>query len=195
MTWSPTTMTGHGLSLVPLTVGHAAALAAITPLDTFRYFLSWPAEQTEAAFAAWIERHIAAPGNLPFAVLDSATQRVIGSTSFHDILPAHRHAEIGSTWYDPARRGTAANPACKLLMLSHAFEAQRCLRVTLKCDSRNLHSQAAIRKLGARHEGQLRSHRIQQNGHARDTVYFSILESEWPAVKAGLLARLSGASL
>lgn len=191
MSWQPTTLSGHGLSLVPLTRHHAADLFAITPPDNFKYFLSWPVEWTLPAFTAWIEKHIATPGNLCFAVLDGATHRAIGSSTFHDIQPAHRHAEIGSTWYDPARRGTTVNPACKLLMLTHAFEAQRCIRVTIKCDRRNEHSQAAIRKLGAQFEGVLRHHRIQQNGQPRDTVYFSILEAEWPVVKAGLLSRLS----
>lgn len=191
MSWQPTTLTGHGLTLVPLTREHAGELFAITPPDTFKYFLSWPVEWTEPAFTAWIEKHIATPGNQCFAVLEAGSGRVVGSSSYHDVLPAHRHAEIGSTWYDPARRGTFVNPACKLLMLSHAFEAQGCIRVTIKCDRRNEHSQAAIRKLGATCEGILRHHRIQQNGYPRDTVYFSILKDEWPAVKAGLLGRLA----
>lgn len=190
MTWSPVTLTGCGVSLVPLAREHAADLFAITPPDNFKYFLSWPAEWTLPAFTAWIEKHVSTPGNLCFAVLDGPGGRAIGSSTFHDILPAHRHAEIGSTWYDPARRGTTVNPACKLLLLTHAFEAQNCVRVTIKCDARNAHSRAAIAKLGATFEGILRQHRVQQNGFARDTVYFSVLRDEWPAVKAGLLARL-----
>ncbi|MCC6677078.1 MAG: GNAT family N-acetyltransferase [Phycisphaerales bacterium] len=191
MSWQPTTLAGHGLSLVPLTRHHAADLFAITPPDNFKYFLSWPIEWSLPAFTAWIEKHTATPGNLCFAVLDASTGRAIGSSTFHDIQSAHRHAEIGSTWYDPARRGTTVNPACKLLMLSHAFEQKACIRVTIKCDARNAHSRAAILKLGATFEGILRHHRIQQNGFARDTVYFSILRDEWPGVKEGLLARLS----
>lgn len=189
--WPHTTLAGHGLTLAPLTRDHAAPLCAVTPPQTFQYFLVWPAEQTPDAYARWIDRQNAMPATMAYAVLETTTGRCLGSSSYHDILPAHRHAEIGSTWYDPARRGTTVNPACKLLMLTHAFETQECIRVTIKCDARNLHSQRAIAKLGAVREGVLRRHRIQQNGYARDTVYFSILRDEWPAVKAGLVDRVN----
>jgi RimJ/RimL family protein N-acetyltransferase len=106
-----------------------------------------------------------------------------------DIDPPNACVEIGATWYTPTARGTSINPACKLLLLRHAFETLGCVRVTLKCDGRNLHSQRAITKLGATREGTLRKHRIQQNGFVRDTVMFSVIRDEWPTVRAGLEAR------
>jgi RimJ/RimL family protein N-acetyltransferase len=104
---------------------------------------------------------------------------------------AHRRLEIGSTWYEPAARGTAVNPACKLLLLAHAFDVIGVNRVALVTDARNARSQAAIARLGAAREGVLRANMITQGGRVRDTVIFSIVAAEWPAVRAGLLARLA----
>jgi RimJ/RimL family protein N-acetyltransferase len=118
---------------------------------------------------------------------------MVGSTSYMDIDPPNRCVEIGATWYAPSHRGTRINPECKLLLLGHAFETLSCVRVTLKCDSRNLHSQAAIAKLGATREGVLRKHRIQPDGYVRDTVYFSVIAEEWPQVRQSLLDRLATA--
>lgn len=181
---------GAGVVLRPLTMEDAGALFAITPEGTFRHFLNWPGEWTEAAFAAWMAERLFRPDQAPFAVEHRGV--LAGSTSYLDVQPAHRHAEIGCTWYAAGARGTAVNPACKLLMLRHAFESMGCVRVTLKCDGRNEVSQRAIAKLGAVREGVLRKHRVQPDGFVRDTVYFSVVEAEWPAVRERLERRLAG---
>lgn len=185
------TLHAHGVRLEPLTTGHAQPLLALTPPDTFRYFLSWPSTWDAVGFSAWIERHTTNPKTRAFAVIDDASARVVGSSAYLDIDPPNRALEIGSTWYAPEARGTRVNPAAKLLLLDHAFDHLACARVTLKCDARNEHSQRAIAKLGAQREGTLRKHRIQPNGFVRDTVYFSVLPDEWPRVREGLLARLA----
>lgn len=195
MTWSPVTLSGHGLTLVPLTAEHAPDLYAVTPPDNFQHFLTWPNPWNPATFTAWITQHAANPANMPFAVLDSATSRAVGSSTFHDMAPAHRHAEIGSTWYGSTFRGTHVNPACKLLMLTHAFDTMGCIRVTIKCDARNERSARAIAKLGAVREGIIRYQRIRQDGTPRNTIFFSIIRDEWPAVKAGLQQRVASAGL
>lgn len=184
-----------GVKLRDLHRSDLPALLALTPPETFRYFLSEPERCTLEAFIRWSEHHLFRGDQQPLAVLDHATGRLLGSSSFMDIQPAHRHVEIGCTWYAPAVRGSAVNPATKLMMLEHAFhhlfDRAGAVRVTLKCDARNLHSQRAIAKLGATREGTLRRHRIRPDGFVRDTVYFSILPDEWPHVREGLLERLS----
>lgn len=188
---SPISLEGQRVRLRPLASADADALFAITPQTTFPYFLSWPREWTPQAFRSWLGAHIANPRTRALAVIDRATDSVIGSTSCLDIDPPNRCIEIGATWYAPSHRGTHVNPECKLLLLGHAFERLGCVRVTLKCDARNEHSQRAIAKLGATREGTLRKHRIQSDGFVRDTVYFSIIAEEWPRVREGLLARLA----
>lgn len=189
----PVTLQGCGVQLEPLTVAHAPELFAITPPGTFDYYLSWPLEWTVAGLEAWLAKLIANPKNVCFAIRrlnpDGTAGDIVGSSSYMDIDPPNACVEIGATWYTPAARGTSINPACKLLLLRHAFETLGCVRVTLKCDGRNLHSQRAIAKLGATREGTLRKHRIQQNGFVRETVMFSVIRDEWPTVLAGLEAR------
>ena len=130
---------------------------------------------------------------LPFATVDRATGRVIGSTRYMAIEPTHRRVEIGSTWLGRAWQGTAANTEAKYLMLRHAFETLGCVRVELKTDALNERSRAAIRRIGAREEGTLRQHMITVSGRIRDTVYYSVLDSEWPEIKAELERRLRAA--
>lgn len=177
--------------LRPLRAEDADALFDLTPEGTFRYFLNWPQAWTREAFAAWMGGFFSA-SQRAYVVLDARDGRVLGSTSFLDIDPHNRAVEIGRTWYAPGARGTLVNPACKLLMLGHAFERERCVRVTLKCDARNAHSRRAIARLGAVPEGTLRKHRVQQDGYVRDTVYFGVTAEEWPGVKRNLEARLAG---
>ncbi len=123
---------------------------------------------------------------LPFVILDRATGRIVGSTRFLDITPAHRGIEIGWTWLAPGVWRTAVNTECKYVLLRHCFETLEMIRVTLKTDTRNVRSQRAIERLGAVREGVLRHHRIMPDGYLRDSVYYSILAEEWPAVKAPL---------
>src|ERR1700722_29834 len=134
--------------------------------------------------------------DLAFAVLlkaqGSSEGRYVGMTRYLNIEEAHRKLEIGSTWYEPSTWGGPVNPECKLLLMQHAFETLKFHRVEYKTDVRNTRSRAAILKLGATQEGIFRKHMIMADGHVRDSVYFSIVDTDWPAVKAGLEKRLAG---
>lgn len=134
----------------------------------------------------WIDEALDTPGHLPFAIVEPGKGRAVGSTRFLNIRPEHRSAEIGWTWLGQEWQRTAINTEAKLLLLTHAFERWRCIRVELKTDSRNERSQQAIERIGAVREGTLRNHMIVQGGHYRDSVYFSITDGEWPKVKARL---------
>jgi RimJ/RimL family protein N-acetyltransferase len=128
---------------------------------------------------------------LAFVVWHKAMDRPVGMTRYLNIEEPHRKLEIGSTWYEPSVWAGAVNPECKLLLMRHAFETLGFNRVEYKTDLRNARSRAAILKLGARQEGILRKHMIMADGHVRDSVYFSVIDEEWPAVKAGLEKRLA----
>ncbi len=188
--WAFPNLAGHGVRLLRAEVSHVPALFEATPPDTFKYYTVWPREWTLEAFAAFFDALRGHAKHHTFVVFDSTSDAIVGSTTFMDIDPSNRSVEIGSTWYASHARGTHVNPACKLLMLGHAFEALDCVRVTIKCNALNLQSQAAIRKLGAACEGVLRRHRVQQDGRTRDTMYFSVIQEEWPRVRDGLQARL-----
>lgn len=125
-----------------------------------------------------------------FAVILQESARVVGSTRFMDIARDSRGVEIGWTWYCPEAWGTRVNPEAKKLLMEHAFETWGAIRVCFKTDSMNHRSRAALLKLGARFEGLLRNHRIRPDGSYRDSAYYSVIDSEWPEVKNGLLARL-----
>jgi RimJ/RimL family protein N-acetyltransferase len=127
---------------------------------------------------------------LPFATIDKASGRVVGSTRFAAIEPQHRRVEIGWTWVAPRWQRTPVNTEAKYLMLRHAFEQWGCVRVEFKTDVLNTRSRQALLRIGAKEEGTLRSHMITATGRIRDTVYFSVLASEWPAVRAALNAKL-----
>ena len=129
---------------------------------------------------------------LAFAVLLKAGNRYVGMTRYLNVEEAHRKLEIGSTWYEPSVWASTVNPECKLPLMRHAFEALRFHRVEYKTDVRNTRSRAAILKLGATQEGILRKHMVMADGHVRDSVYFSVIDTEWPAAKAGLEKRLAG---
>jgi len=128
--------------------------------------------------------------SVPFVTLERKSEQVVGSTRFMNMDLANRKVEIGSTWIAPRWQRTAVNTESKYLMLRHAFEVWHCLRVELKTDALNQRSRAAILRLGAKEEGTLRKHMLTWNGRQRDSVYFSILDTEWPEVKAGLEAKL-----
>ena len=141
----------------------------------------------------WLERAMEAESQgreYPFVVVRLEDNRVIGSTRYLDVQEADRNVEIGWTWYAPDAWGGVVNPEAKYLLMRHAFDDWRAIRLALKTDINNLHSQAAIKKLGARYEGTLRNQRIRLDGSYRDTVIFSVIESEWPQVKARLEQRL-----
>ena len=126
-----------------------------------------------------------------FAVLDAATGAVIGSSSYHDIVPAVERLEIGYTWYAASRQRSAVNSTCKLLLMQHAFETLGAQLVGWRTDNYNFASQKAIERLGARKDGVLRHHALRRDGSVRDTVMYSLAAGEWPEVKAHLLWQLS----
>lgn len=129
---------------------------------------------------------------IAFAVFDKGQARHVGMTRYLNIEELHRKLEIGATWYEPSVWAGKVNPECKLLLMGHAFETLKFLRVEYKTDARNARSRAAILKLGAQQEGIFRKHMIMADGHVRDSVYFSIVDDDWPEVKAGLQKRLKG---
>jgi len=128
--------------------------------------------------------------SLPFVTIEKTSNKIVGSTRFGNIDVKNRRAEIGWTWITPERQRTAVNTEAKLLMLTHAFESWNCVRVELKTDALNEKSRCAIGRLGAKEEGILRRHQITDAGRFRDTVYFSIIDSEWQTVKANLTNKL-----
>lgn len=131
---------------------------------------------------------------LPWAVIDSSTGIVLGSTRYHDIMSEVDRVEIGYTWYAARAQGTHVNAACKLLLLTHAFEELECRVVGLRTDNFNYRSQRAIERLGAKKDGVIRHHALRRDGSVRNTVMYSILALEWPDVKKNLLLRLARSS-
>jgi len=189
---SITTLTGPHARLRPLREDDGPALvraAGDGELWNLRY-TSVPSAATVGAYLRTALAAQAAGTALPFAIELIATGEVIGSTRFFEIEPAHRGLEIGYTWIAASWQRSFVNTEAKFLLLRHAFEEMRCLRVQFTTDFINERSRAAIARLGARQEGILRSHRIRADGTIRDSVRFSLIEPEWPEVKARLLARL-----
>ena len=186
-------LSGPIVRLEPVRVEDAAELWALTD-DALWAGMTAPRPASVGAYAAHIAGQLEAPGVLAFTVRDAATGEVRGSTTFYDLTPAQKRVEIGSTWYGRAFWGGPTNPAAKLLLFTHAFDVLGLNRVALRCDARNTRSAAAIQRLGAKPEGVLRAHRIAADGSVGDTAYFSVLREEWPAVRAGLEARLSAGS-
>jgi N-acetyltransferase len=187
-----TTLEGARIRLEPLGEEHHAALCAVGLDDELWRWTPKPVRTAEemAAYIAVALGERAAGRALPFVIIDKATGQAIGSTRYMAIEPAHRRVEIGSTWLGRSWQRTAANTEAKYLLLRHAFETLGCIRVELKTDALNERSRAAIRRIGAREEGTLRSHMITASGRVRDTVYYSILDGEWPEVKRALESRL-----
>lgn len=182
------TLTGKRAKLVPMATSHIEGLyeAGRDP-GIWTYM---PLRMTGIADAERLVQEALKAreqgSEFPFVIIDQETDRIVGSTRYMEITPAHRALEIGWTWLSPEVWRTRINTECKYLLLRYGFEALQAVRVQLKTDMRNLRSQQAIERLGAVREGVLRHHRILPDGYRRDTVYFSILEAEWPAVKARL---------
>src|SRR5688500_6864030 len=188
----PVTLEGRIVRVEPLRLEHAPDLLGVSREhpDLFAYMWSWDGVSVLRGLEESIARHLSLPDWCPFAIVLRENGRAIGSTSYLDIRSTHLGLEIGSTWIGRAYQGTPVNPENKYLLLRHAFETLGAIRVQLKTDGRNLHSQRAIAKLGAKLEGTLRKHIIMPDGYFRDSVMFSIIEDEWPGVKAGLEKRL-----
>lgn len=193
MTYSATpVLENHVVRLEPLSQDHRDDLAdAVGDLGGTWYTRIPSPEAMAAEIDRRLEEHVA--GRMaPWAVVDARTGRAVGMTTYLHLEAANRRLEIGSTWLGRAAQGTGINPAAKLLLLERAFEVLDCLAVELRAHWHNHQSRTAIARLGAKQDGVLRSHTIMPDGIVRDTVVFSILNTEWPAVRAGLLHRLAG---
>jgi RimJ/RimL family protein N-acetyltransferase len=189
----PVTLTGHTVRLEPLSVDHLPDLTRVGFEESIWHYMRYDPMVSEAGLRDWVLDllHLQEKGtDLPFAVIHLGETRAIGCTRYMNIQPAHRSLEIGGTWYGLDYQGTAVNPECKYLLLGHAFENLGCIRVQFKTDARNLRSQRAIEALGAVKEGTLRNHMITADGYVRDSVFYSILDREWPEVKVKLEDRL-----
>lgn len=202
---APVHLSGAHARLEPLSLEHAPGLAAAAAEDRGSYAFTRVPDGPDDA-AEYVRQALAEQAGgqvLPFAVVRTEDDAVVGSTRFLDmellgvagvVVPDDRRppsvVEIGSTWYAASAQRTALNTEVKLLMLGHAFDVWRVLRVSLKTDARNQRSRAAIERLGARAEGVRRAHTTASDGTVRDSAYYSILAAEWPAVRGGLRRRL-----
>jgi RimJ/RimL family protein N-acetyltransferase len=194
----PVTLEGSVVRLEPLRREHAPLLwdVAKDALDDIFRWIPYPMRTAEDLQNS-IEKSLAEQArgqSIAFATVKKSSGHVIGSTRFMNMDLPNRRVEIGSTWIAPLWQRTAVNTEAKYLMLRHAFEQWQSLRVELKTDSMNQRSRAAILRLGAKEEGTLRQHMVTWDGRRRDSVYFSILDSEWPGVKARLEAKLARAA-
>ena len=190
---NPIELSGATVTLVPMTTQHSTALVAAASDGKL-----WELWYTGVPSASSVDQYIGlalseyqADRALPFVVVDNASGRVIGSTRYLNAEPEHRHLEIGNTWYSERHQRTRVNTECKMLLLSHAFEQLRAIVVEFRTHWHNQASRAGITRLGAKQDGILRNHQIDAQGIYRDTVVFSIIESEWPAVKQALSFKLA----
>uniref|UniRef100_C5CK28 GCN5-related N-acetyltransferase n=1 Tax=Variovorax paradoxus (strain S110) TaxID=543728 RepID=C5CK28_VARPS len=185
----PVTLKARDLALVPLSLDHEEGLrAAAADGELWKLRVTSVPEPHETR--AYIETALQGrePGHrFAFAVTEAETGTVLGSTSFHDILPAVKRVEIGYTWYARRCQRTHVNTTCKLLMLTHAFDTLGCNVVGWRADNFNFASQRAIERLGAKKDGVIRGHAMRRDGTIRDTVMYSLAAGEWPEVKAQLL--------
>jgi RimJ/RimL family protein N-acetyltransferase len=194
MNLQPVPLEGRFVALEPLEERHREEMRA--PANEEEMWRFVPVRGFGPHFDALFDRRLRDTRSgeiIAHAVRRRADNVVIGQTCFLNIEPVHTRVEIGATWYGADARGGAINPECKLLLMTRAFAAGA-RRVELKTDARNVRSRAAILKMGAKEEGALRRHTLMWDGHIRDTVYFSVLDDEWPLVRAGLEARLAAYS-
>lgn len=192
MVIAPVILEGLHVRLVPLAPGHAAGLAEVGLDAELWKWIPTPV-RTPEEMSGYVQTALdeqVKGSALPFVLIERATGRTIGSTRYGNIDRDHYRVEIGWTWVARQWQRTAINTEAKYLLLRHAFETLKCIRVELKTDSLNERSRAAILRVGATEEGTFRNHMITASGRIRHTVYFSILDSEWPQVKARLEAKL-----
>ena len=185
----PTVLNAGGVRLEPLALSHEDGLraaAADGQLWTIRVTSVPEPRETRAYIETALRMH-GEGTRLAFAVIDDASGTVLGSTSYHDIVPALRRVEIGYTWYRRSVQRTHVNTTCKLLMMGHAFDALGCAVVGWRTDNFNFASQRAIERLGARRDGVIRHHALRRDGTVRDTVMYSMTAGEWPEARAQLL--------
>ena len=192
---TPLTLQGSVVRLEPLRPEHTASFWDVANRDLDDIFRWIPyAVKTREDFERVVQTAFAEQErgeSVVFSTVEKSSNRVIGSTRFMNIDRNNRRVEIGSTWIAPAWQRSAVNTEAKYLMLRHAFEEWTCMRVELKTDALNDKSRNAIRRIGAKEEGTLRKHLVTHTGRVRDTVYFSILDTEWPDVKAKLQVKLA----
>jgi RimJ/RimL family protein N-acetyltransferase len=189
----PIALMGRVVRLEPLSEAHVPDLTIAGADESIWRYMVYGGVGGKAQMREWVREILSRQArgtDLPFAVIHLGSGRAIGSTRYLDIQPQHRGLEIGGTWYGVAYQRSAVNTECKYLLLRHAFEVLGCLRVQLKTDLRNERSQRAIERIGAVREGVLRNHMILPDGHVRSSVYYSLLNLEWPAVKAKLEEKL-----
>jgi RimJ/RimL family protein N-acetyltransferase len=192
----PVTLTGTVVRLEPLGLEHLDGLAEVGLDPVLWRWIPFPV-RTRDDLKRYIEAALAdreAGRAMPFATIEKATDRPIGSSRYGNIDLTNKRVEIGWTWVAPAWQRSAVNTEAKLLMLEHAFERLGCIRVEFKTDALNEQSRNALLGIGARQEGILRQHMVTETPRLRDSVYFSILDSEWPAVKDRLRVRLTRTS-
>jgi RimJ/RimL family protein N-acetyltransferase len=190
---SPIKLLGEAVILEPLSSSHFERLCAVgLDEDVWRWM---PViVHTSQELVAWLEQALEEQRKgtgLPWTIIDRSSGQVVGSTRFGNIDLSHRRVEIGWTWIARSWQRTRVNTEAKYLMLRHAFESLGCIRVEFKTDALNQRSRNALLRIGAREEGTLRRHIITSTGRLRDTVYFSVIDSEWPDVKARLEAKLA----
>ena len=193
MSWTAPTLEGELVRLEPMTLAHEDGLWEASRDARTWQWLSVAQPQTREHMHAYLDAAIAnaeAGTELPLVTLRRTDGRVLGSTRYLALRPEHRSVEIGWTWLTPEAWGTGANVEAKLLMLGHAFEHWRCLRVELKTDARNERSRGAMAALPAQFEGVHRKHLLVRDGQRRDSAWYSVLDDEWPAVRANLVRRL-----
>jgi len=181
----PVELIGRHAKLVPMLESHVDALFEAGKYPEIWKYMPVKVE-TKGDMVLLVQHALDARDEgteLPFVIIEPEENKVVGSTRFLDISVEHRHLEIGWTWLTPQMWGTSVNMECKYLLLSHCFEKLGTIRVQLKTDARNLRSQRAIERIGAVREGVLRRHRIVYDGYVRDSVYYSIIDCEWPFVK------------
>jgi RimJ/RimL family protein N-acetyltransferase len=191
-TWiAPVILEGESVRLEPLGQEHAQGLYIRGRSETDWQYLPRSCFVDLPDMRQWIDEALAAPDHQPFAIIETARDKPVGSTRYLSIRPEHRALEIGWTWLAQESQRTGINTEAKLLLLAHAFERLGCVRVEFKTDARNLRSQRALERIGATREGVLRNHMIVQGNFHRDSVFFSVIAREWPAVKERL-AQLRG---
>ena len=182
----PVVLQGELVRLEPMSQDHAQGLYNRGRTATDWQYLPRACFVDLADARQWVAEALEAPDQLPFVIIERGKNKVVGSTRYLNIRPAHRSLEIGWTWLGQEWQRTGVNTEVKLLLLTHALERLGCLRVEFKTDARNLRSQRALERIGATREGVMRKHMLVQGDYPRDSVYFSVIDSDWPQVRQRL---------
>jgi RimJ/RimL family protein N-acetyltransferase len=185
----PVTLEFNGVRLEPLSLAHAEGLRAAAA-DGELWNIRVTSVPEPHNVESYIRDALEMPNRLAFAVIDASSGAVIGTTSYHDIVPSVARVEIGWTWYAKSRQRSHVNTSCKLLLLSHAFDTLGCAVVGLRTDNFNHASQRAIERLGAKKDGVIRHDKMRRDGTVRDTFMYSIVRGEWPEIKSHLHYKL-----